>query len=139
MALSIQLMAINAYAAYCFAPFNPSVSSCNATEIQTNLKDGETVTLYEFVGNDKLKMTSIYPNSNTYITQKINETVTEFKRTGSNFQQTSSSGCVTKGLITETKETITLTEKSMEGNCVSIRMWEKYTKDKKKEARKIQY
>ena len=139
MASTILLLATNAFAAFCFTPSKAPISSCNAQDIQTSLKDGETVDLYEFVGSDKLKMTVIYSNSNTYIAQKINETMMEFKRNGNSFQKATASGCVTKGLIAETKDTITLTEKSQDGNCAGKGLWEKYSKDKKQEMKKIQY
>ena len=129
----------NGSAAFCFAPVKSSVDRCNASAIQGGLKDGETVNVYEFVGADKLKMTVIYPNSNTYIAEKISENMIDFKRSGSSFQKTTSSGCVTKGLITETKDSITLTEKSQDGNCAAQGLWEKYSKDKKQEMKKIQY
>jgi hypothetical protein len=129
----------NGSTAFCFAPVKSSVSSCNALVIQGGLKDGETVDVYEFVGADKLKMTVIYPNSNIYIAKKINETIMEFKRNGNSFEKVTVSGCVTKGLITETRDKITLTEKSQDGNCAAKGMWEKYLKDKKQEMKKIQY
>jgi hypothetical protein len=140
------LFTTNVFAAYCFT-LSKSITSCNPQEIQSKLtaKDGVAV-VRNFEGSDKVQNFIIHSDSNQYITDKISKETYSFKRSGGKYEMTYLTGCVEKGLISETKDKVIFTVQSLGESCENAKkmrevMKQMFPKDNpdRFEWRKIQY
>jgi len=140
------LLTTNVFAAYCFT-VNKSITSCDPQEIQSKLTANDVgVVVRNFEGPDKVRAFVIFPDSNQYILDKISEETYSFKRSGGKYEMKYLTGCVEKGLISETKDKVIFTVQSLSESCENAKkmrelMKKMFPKDSpdRTEWRKIQY